>query len=222
MHRAGWSGLVLVVGFALGALLFGGSDRHVDPAGAAPDPAADLPTSRRNAIVVAARARQPGRGLGERAWRHAPCASDPFGGMLRDEFFDRFFPPTEYQRAHSGLGSGVIVDDSGVVLTNEHVIRDAERDHGDAAGRPPFDVNLLGDFPTYDLAVLQDPDGTHLPVAPLGDSDGLMVGRVGDRDRQSVRLPAQRLPAHRHRGRDQRHPARHQVRRDRIAACTRT
>jgi len=69
----------------------------------------------------------------------------------------------------------VIVDADGIVLTNSHVIRDAEELKVNLPDGRHFDAKLLGDSPVYDLAVLKIPSD-HLPVAPLGDSDSLVVG----------------------------------------------
>jgi serine protease Do len=101
--------------------------------------------------------------------------ADPYGLPFRDEFFDRFFPPSLYRERVPGLGSGVIVDADGIVLTNSHVIRDAEEVKVNLPDGRHFDARLLGDSPVYDLAVLKIP-AEKLPVAPMGDSDSLVVG----------------------------------------------
>ena len=101
--------------------------------------------------------------------------ADPFGLPFHDEFFDRFFPQSVYKERVPGLGSGVIVDADGVVLTNSHVVRDAEDIRVNLPDGRHFAARILGDSPVYDLAVLKV-DGQHLPVAPLGDSDSLVVG----------------------------------------------
>jgi serine protease Do len=69
----------------------------------------------------------------------------------------------------------VIVDAAGLVVTNEHVVRDAERVTVTLTDGRQVPAKILGGSATYDLAVLKI-DAEHLPVAPLGDSDGLVVG----------------------------------------------
>jgi serine protease Do len=101
--------------------------------------------------------------------------TDPFGGLFGDEFWGRFYPPTEYRERVSGLGSGFIVDRSGTVVTNEHVVRDAEEITITLTDGRQLPAKLIGSSPTYDIAVLRV-KGERLPVAPLGDSDGLVVG----------------------------------------------
>jgi serine protease Do len=133
-----------------------------------------IASSRRTAIVAAAERVSPAV-VSVSVVTTRVVRSDPFEGLAHDEFWDRFFPPTEYRERIPGLGSGVLVDDSGLVLTNEHVVRDAE---GITVALPDgrqFPARVLGATSTYDLAVLKI-SGTHLPVAPLGDSDSLMVG----------------------------------------------
>jgi serine protease Do len=95
--------------------------------------------------------------------------------MFRDEFFQRFFPPTEYQEKVPALGSGVIVDKSGLILTNDHVVRDADDIAVTLPDGRQLPAKVLGSSGPYDLAVLKV-NGDRLPVAPLGDSDQLVVG----------------------------------------------
>jgi serine protease Do len=134
----------------------------------------DITSSRRSAIVTAAQKVSPSvvtvSVVGTRVVR-----ADPFQGMFHDEYFDRFFPPTEYRQRVSGLGSGVVVDRSGLVLTNEHVVRDAEEIAVTLPDGRQLTAKLLGGSPIYDLAVLRV-TGEGLPVAPMGNSDALMVG----------------------------------------------
>jgi serine protease Do len=135
---------------------------------------ADLSTSRRTAIVTAAERVSPAvvsvNVISTRVMR-----ADPFGGMPHDEFFDRFFPRQEYRQQVPSLGSGVIVDAGGMVLTNEHVVRDADEVKVTLNDGRKLNAKVLGATPDYDLAVLQI-EGKDLPVAKLGDSDQLLVG----------------------------------------------
>jgi serine protease Do len=131
-------------------------------------------SSRRSAIVTAAQRVSPAV-VSVSVTATRVVRADPFQGMFRDEFFDRFFPPTEYRERVSGLGSGVIVDRSGLVLSNEHVVRNAEEIAVTLPDGRQFPARLLGASAIYDLSVLRI-QGERLPVAPLGRSDDLMVG----------------------------------------------
>ena len=101
--------------------------------------------------------------------------------FMNDPFFRRFFgerqaqPPAEQQR--QGLGSGVIIDANGYILTNHHVVDGAEQIKVDLNDNRSFDARLVGADPPSDLAVLKI-DASNLPVLTLGDSDRVRVGDV--------------------------------------------
>jgi len=143
---------------------------------AAPDriDPASISRSRRTAIVTAAQRVSPAV-VSVSVVTTRIVRADPYGLPFRDEFFDRFFPPSLYRERVPGLGSGVIVDADGIVLTNSHVVRDAEELKVNLPDGRHFDAKLLGDSPVYDLAVLKIPSDK-LPVATMGDSDSLVVG----------------------------------------------
>ena len=100
--------------------------------------------------------------------------------LFDEPLFKRFFgdqvSKPRYKRENS-LGSGVIVDDNGYILTNNHVI-DAASDIqvvlGDGRALP---ARVVGSDPETDIAVLQAA-GQKLPLATLGNSDQLQVGDV--------------------------------------------
>lgn len=81
---------------------------------------------------------------------------------------------TELRRA--GLGSGFIVSNDGLVLTNSHVVAGAERVDVVTLGDDPVPARVLGADPRIDIAVLRI-EGRNLPVAPIGNSDVLQVGQ---------------------------------------------
>ena len=78
-------------------------------------------------------------------------------------------------RTESGLGSGVIYDASGLVLTNAHVVNGATRLTIEMVDGRHFAGKTLGMDTGFDLAVVKI-DGRNLPAAPLGDSASLQVG----------------------------------------------
>jgi S1-C subfamily serine protease len=76
-----------------------------------------------------------------------------------------------------GLGSGVIIDEEGFILTNYHVVSGADNLEVTLADGSTVPGTLVGSDPGNDLAVIRiDPPADGLTVAPLGDSDALAVG----------------------------------------------
>ena len=101
-----------------------------------------------------------------------PFGNDPY---FRD-FFDRFFEGMPRRRQQSSLGSGVIIDKSGLILTNNHVIKDADEITVKFSNNQELKGKVVGVDPKTDLAVIRVSAKEDLPVAALGDSDGLRVG----------------------------------------------
>src|SRR5687768_11299574 len=91
--------------------------------------------------------------------------------------FDDFFGGgRERFRSVQGLGSGVIVDPAGVILTNDHVIRGAAEIHVVLADGRQLDAEVIGSDADNDLAVLRVSSKAALPFAKLGTSADLMIG----------------------------------------------
>jgi S1-C subfamily serine protease len=97
------------------------------------------------------------------------------GNPFFDRFFRDFFEPRLPQTAHS-LGSGVVMDAAGHVLTNEHVVARASRIRLSLSDGRTFDATVIGADPANDLAVLKALTEEAIPWIPLGSSDDLMVG----------------------------------------------
>jgi serine protease Do len=100
--------------------------------------------------------------------------NDPFY-----EFFRRFQGPQSPRGGREapifGAGSGFIVSPDGVILTNAHVVQDADEVTVKLADRREFRARVLGSDPKTDVAVLKI-DAKNLPVVPLGNSRNLQVG----------------------------------------------
>ncbi len=93
-------------------------------------------------------------------------------------FDDLFFGPQEERRAVEGLGSGVIIDPSGIIVTNDHVIRGASQIHIVLADGRQLDAEVIGSDSDADLAVLKVNTNKPLPAAKLGTSSDLMIGET--------------------------------------------
>jgi Do/DeqQ family serine protease len=114
----------------------------------------------------------------ERVAKASP-ASLPFGGQ---DPFSRFFGDRspampEAPQRQAGLGSGVVVSADGTILTNHHVIDDAEKIQVELKDRRTFTAKLVGSDPASDLAVIRI-NASGLAPLPLGDSGRTRVGDV--------------------------------------------
>ena len=105
----------------------------------------------------------------------------PGGGPMEDEFFRRFFedffgelPQREYKQL--GLGSGVIIDPRGYILTNEHVVGEADKIAVTLPDGREFKAEIKGVDKRSDLAVIKI-EGRDFPAVGLGDSDNLRIGQ---------------------------------------------
>jgi serine protease DegQ len=109
------------------------------------------------------------------AEHRAPAVQNP---MLRNPLFRRFFGQPERipERRTLSAGSGVIIDAGrGYVLTNHHVVEDAEQLTVTLNDRREFEARLVGSDPATDVAVLQI-DADRLTAMAFADSDDLRVG----------------------------------------------
>jgi S1-C subfamily serine protease len=101
--------------------------------------------------------------------------------LLDDPIFRRFFgvPGGGGNQLQRSLGSGVIIDPAGLVVTNNHVIEGADEVKVSLADKREFEATLVLKDPRTDLAVLRIKDGREqFPVLEFADSDALQVGDV--------------------------------------------
>jgi serine protease Do len=119
--------------------------------------------------------------------RRRGSPNDDEGNPL-DDFFDRFFGGQGGQQGPGGqggsirersLGSGVIVDAKGYIVTNRHVVEKADRIRVRLQDDPPgllHDAKVIGSDQETDLAVIKIESEKPLPSAKLGNSDSMQVG----------------------------------------------
>lgn len=105
----------------------------------------------------------------------AEISRSPMGVFGDDIFGSPFSRQTE--KVQTALGSGVIVRNDGLVVTNYHVIKDGTEVEVELSDKREFVAEVLFTDSASDLALLQiNPEGDDLPVLPFGDSDGVEVG----------------------------------------------
>ncbi len=108
--------------------------------------------------------------------------SSDFEELFR-EFFERRglpgepnVPPQQRERRATSLGSGFIIDSSGYIVTNHHVIADADEISVRLSDDTTLDAVLVGSDEKTDLALLKVESDVDLPAAEWGDSDAIRVG----------------------------------------------
>lgn len=114
--------------------------------------------------VYGARVREPGR-------------QDPMEEFL-ERFFGGGFGGAPRERIERSLGSGVIVDADGLVVTNHHVIEGMTEVRVALVDRREFDAQIVLSDPRTDLAVLRIRSDEAFPALDLGDSEALEVGDI--------------------------------------------
>jgi len=98
---------------------------------------------------------------------------DPF-----QDFFNKFFGGDQQREfKQRSLGSGFIIDKAGFIVTNNHVIENADKIKVKLKGGDEFDAEIVGRDPNTDLALIKIDVKTELPTVKIGDSDPLRVGQ---------------------------------------------
>jgi len=98
--------------------------------------------------------------------QRSPFEDDPFWGW--------FFKPREYQEKVQGLGSGFLISHNGYVLTNEHVLQNAQKIVVTTTDGKQYEAKVVGQDATYDISLLKI-EGDNFPYIPLGDSDHILI-----------------------------------------------
>jgi len=185
--------VMLVIAAALGVGLGSWGASAVDlarPPAHEPTPARDTPTSSPlTGPVVPAALPVPSGSFSRIAEAVSPAVVNintvtrgtagrtPIEEFFGDEFFRRFFGDApERQQQQRSLGSGVIVDSSGICLTNAHVVERATEIEVVTAEGKKHKAKVVGLDRRTDLAVLRLQGGGPYASAVLGDSDKIKVG----------------------------------------------
>src|SRR6266540_1681364 len=106
-----------------------------------------------------------------------PGTDDPFFKDFFNQFFGSEGPAPRSEFRQPGLGSGVVIDKRGLVLTNFHVVKGADEIIIRLSDKREYRGQILGTDTKTDVALVRfEPDQHALTVAPLGNSDALRVG----------------------------------------------
>jgi serine protease Do len=151
-----------------------GAEEEVKPFSNAPVSFADLVAQVRNEVVNISSTTVIKRG---------PIPS-PFGphkqfrDFFGDDFFERFFGQIPKERRQRSLGSGVVIDPKkGYILTNNHVVANAEEINVRLNDGKEYKAEVVGRDPKTDLALIKTKNPLNVKIgAPLGDSDAVKVG----------------------------------------------
>ncbi len=130
--------------------------------------------SRRNGITNAIEKVKPAV-VSVNVIRTEVVQTSPFNSFFFD--FYRGFLPRTYKREVQNLGSGVIISEDGYAITNSHVVQNATEIKVFLSDGRSFEAELIGSDVVNDIAVVKLKDiETELPLAYLGDSDGIIIG----------------------------------------------
>jgi serine protease Do len=104
-----------------------------------------------------------------------PPPGSPFEDFFR-EFFDRNRPPEQTPQRQASLGSGFVIDPAGYVVTNNHVISEADEIQVIFSDDSTYKAKVVGRDQKTDLAVLKIDGKKPFPAVKFGDSDHIRVG----------------------------------------------
>jgi len=138
----------------------------------------EIAGQRANAIVMAAREISPAV-VSVSVIQTKVVATSPFFSPFDDSFFRDFFrdfaPEYYYKKRVKNLGSGIIINPDGYVLTNEHVVAHATDIDVTVPDSRQYKARIVATDVPRDLALLKI-DYEQLPFARIGNSDDLMIG----------------------------------------------
>ncbi|WP_419911066.1 DegQ family serine endoprotease [Hoeflea sp.] len=161
---------------ALGVAAVQFTDLSVRPAHAAqgPESVADLAEQLLDSVVNISTSQRVSNN------RRTPRPRIPDGSPFQD-FFDEFFGEREGDQAPrsrrvNSLGSGFVIDKDGVIVTNNHVIADADDIEVNFADGSKLTAEVVGADPKTDIAVLRVTPETPLTAVPFGDSETIRIG----------------------------------------------
>ena len=97
-----------------------------------------------------------------------------FNPFFNDPFFEDFFP--EFKRKGQNLGSGVIIDSEGYIITNNHVVDQASSIKVILYDKTEIEAEIIGVDPLSDLAVIKINTDTKIQEVEMGNSDELSIG----------------------------------------------
>ena len=175
-----FSGASLVLGSALCVLAGAGVGAAIEngrvlPVATAAEPSRSLPNFAELAKKVGPSVVNVSTTQVRRMAQEVPS---PFGpGDPRNDLLERFFGGrTPAPQPRRGVGSGFIIDKDGTVLTNYHVVGEAEKISVTLSDGKSLDAKVIGKDQKTDIAVIKIDVGRDLPAVTLGDSDRLEVG----------------------------------------------
>jgi len=107
--------------------------------------------------------------------RPYPHGQDPFEQFFGEDFWERFGGRRGPQKQRS-LGSGFVIDNSGYIVTNRHVVNGADDIDVQFSNGKSYKAKLIGEDAKTDVALLKIKPEGKLPTVPLGDSSKLQIG----------------------------------------------
>src|SRR5262249_2560650 len=172
--------LAVIGGMALGAYGAGSGDRMVRPVAAPLIDAPILPVQMplpSGSFSKVADLVKPAVITSNTASKGGMPGRTPFEEFFGEEFYRRFFGEAPERIPQRSLGSGVIVDPSGIALTNAHVVERASEIEIITLDGSKHKAKVVGADKKTDLAVLRLDDGKgKFPYVRMGDSDKMQVG----------------------------------------------